>query len=250
MNLLQSIRDAQKPLLAVLIDPGKTKAAEWEKVIQNEYSPDYYFVGGSEAGSEECHACVCFLKEHQSRPVILFPGNEHQICELADGILLLSLISGRNADLLIGQHVRAAERLNQSSLEIIPTAYVLIDNGFGSSVQRVSQTEPIPAEDIRLCVRTALAGQQLGLQLLYLEAGSGAPRPVPAKLIAEVKKYLRIPLIVGGGIDSVEKCKEAIEAGAGLIVIGNALEKNPKMLDDIAPLFENETARKEGNLLL
>jgi putative glycerol-1-phosphate prenyltransferase len=234
MTLLQHIDSAKKPLFAVLIDPGKTRQPHWENLIRQEVLPDIFLVGGSVAGRSETQHCVNFLKNNQPRPVIIFPGNEQQISPDADAILLLSVISGRNAEMLIGRHVRASEELEASGLEIIPTGYVLVENGAGSSVQAVSQTIPLPRNNVGLAAQTALAGQQLGLSLIYLEAGSGALNPVPAEMIRAVKSRLRIPLIVGGGIDCAEKCKQAIEAGADLIVTGNILERDPAMIHELA----------------
>ena len=178
--------------------------------------------------------CVSTLKKQSNIPVILFPGSPAQVTPLADGILLLSLISGRNADLLIGQHVQAAATLKTSGLQILPTGYVLIDGGAPTTVSYISNTLPIPANKPEIAAVTALAGEQLGLKLIYLEAGSGAENPVPQEMIKAVSKQIDVPLIVGGGIRNGEAAYQACQAGADIIVIGTAFEQQPELLPEIA----------------
>ena len=156
-----------------------------------------------------------------------------QISDKADGILFLSLISGRNPEYLIGKHVEAVSKLKDASLEVIPTGYILIENGKETSVQRVSQTKPISRNDIKTIIDTAKAGELLGLQLIYLEAGSGATHPIEPEIIKEVKQELTIPLIVGGGIRSKAQLQFAYDSGADLVVIGTAFEENESFFNEI-----------------
>jgi putative glycerol-1-phosphate prenyltransferase len=174
------------------------------------------------------------IKDNVSIPVILFPGSSLQIDANADAILFLSLISGRNPDLLIGQHVVAAPILKNNKLEVIPTGYVLINSGKTTSVAYISNTIPIPDDKYSLAACTAMAGEMLGLRLIYLDAGSGAEREINSKMITAVRKAVDVPLVVGGGINTSQKALNALEAGADLIVIGNALEKDPKLLIEIS----------------
>ena len=166
--------------------------------------------------------------------MILFPGNNYQLCEEADALLLLSLISGRNPEYLIGQHVVAAPLIKESGIEAIPTGYLLIDGGKISTTSYITQTVPIPADKPDVAVATALAGEQLGLKLIYLEAGSGAANPVSAEMISAVKKNVSLPLIVGGGIRSGAQAEAACQAGADIIVVGNILEKAPELLMELS----------------
>ena len=223
---------AKKALFAVLVDPGKTYVSQLNKLLKAiEKRPvDFIFIGGSLASAHQLDQCIQILKDYQTAPIVIFPGNEVQIHPQADAILLLSLISGRNPDLLIGKHVNAALQLKKSKLEVIPTGYMLIESGRLTSVAYMSHTLPIPRDKNDIASATALAGELLGMKLIYLEAGSGAEQPVPAEMIKEVKEVLNIPLIVGGGIDNAEKYQEALKAGADLIVVGNALEKKPELL--------------------
>ncbi|MCM4160501.1 geranylgeranylglyceryl/heptaprenylglyceryl phosphate synthase [Antarcticibacterium flavum] len=211
--------------LAVLIDPENFiigDATSFFKALPPGVT--HIFVGGSTAGSAETRDAVEAIKLNSSLPVIIFPGDHTQITSLADGLLFLSLISGRNPEYLIEQQVKAVRRLRESSLEIIPTGYILIDGGKDCTVQRVSHTQPIAREEIDYIVETALAGEYSGKKLIYLEAGSGAKIPVSAQIIAAVRKALSIPLIVGGGIRNREQLEEAYNAGADLVVIGTAFE--------------------------
>ena len=176
---------------------------------------------------------ITVLKEYCSAPVILFPGNQFMIPKNADGLLLLSLISGRNAELLIGKHVLAAPFLKTCDFGILPTGYMLIENGHGTAVSYMSNTTPIPAEqdDIALC--TAIAGELLGLQLIYMDAGSGAENPVSLRMIKKVRQNISIPLIIGGGIRNAKQAKDIAEAGADVVVVGNAIEKNPSLVTEL-----------------
>ncbi|MCL6220506.1 geranylgeranylglyceryl/heptaprenylglyceryl phosphate synthase [Zunongwangia pacifica] len=227
-KLLDAIIQASKidkKLLAVLIDPEKFSAEKYAYFIENlTESVTHIFVGGSTATAKESEVCVGFIKAKTNLPVILFPGDKEQVTEKADGILLLSLLSGRNPEYLIEQHIKAVPKLLNSRLEIIPTGYLLLDGGNQSAVARVSKTKPMRQSEITLIKNTALAGQMMGKQLIYLEAGSGALIPVSEEIITEVKKYLNIPLIVGGGIKNSKQLEKAYKAGADLVVIGTAFE--------------------------
>ena len=168
---------------------------------------------------------ISSLKKECEIPIVLFPGNHSQISNKADGILFLSLISGRNPEYLIGQHVNAAPVLAKSKLEVIPTGYMLIENGKATSVEYISQTKPIPRNKTDIALATAMAGEMLGLKMIYLEAGSGAKHPVPVKMIKSLAATLKIPIIVGGGIRSKKQMQKAFKAGADIVVVGTAIEK-------------------------
>jgi putative glycerol-1-phosphate prenyltransferase len=216
-----------KKLFAFLVDPDKHDEASLNKLagMADRETVDFFLVGGSLV-SGSVDETVHTLKSHTDLPVLLFPGNVLQISPHADGILLLSLISGRNPEFLIGNHVIAAPVLKKTRLEIIPTGYILIENGRTTSVEYVSNTKPIPADKIELTVATAMAGEMLGHKLLYLEAGSGALEPVNSSMIREVKNNTEIPLIVGGGIHTAAQISQIYEAGADIIVIGSVIEND------------------------
>src|SRR5690606_11344370 len=195
---------------------------------------DFVIVGGSLVSGKNVSRCVSFIKEKAPLvPVVLFPGSAIQVVENADGILFLSLISGRNPEFLIGQQVVAAPYLAQSSLEILPTGYMLVDSGALTSVNYMSQTVPLPNDKPGLAIATALAGTMLGLRHLFLDVGSGAKATVSKELITAVKSHTQCPLIVGGGIDTAEKAKIAWEAGADVVVLGNGAEKKPNLLVEV-----------------
>lgn len=218
-------------LLAVLIDPENfvnEDASNFFKILPGQVT--HIFVGGSTAGALETRETVEAIKEKSSLPVIIFPGDYTQISSMADGLLFLSLISGRNPEYLIEQQVKSIQHLRQTSLEIIPTGYMLIDGGKNCAVQRVSNTLPIAQTQIETIVDTALAGEYSGKKLIYLEAGSGAMFPVSSQIIATVKAALSIPLIVGGGIRSRQQLEAAYSAGADMVVIGTAFEKGDYFL--------------------
>jgi len=214
-------------LLAVLIDPEKFQAenvkAFFEKIPA---STTHLFVGGSTTTQIQTETVVLALKKNTTLPVILFPGDEEQISLRANGILFLSLLSGENPEYLIRQQIKAASKLRNSSMEIFPTGYLLIDGGTISAVERVSQTLPIPQDEIEKIVNTALAGQYSGKKLIYLEAGSGAKKRVSNEIISEVSRTIDIPLIVGGGIQSAGELNEVYQSGATLAVVGTAFELN------------------------
>ncbi len=239
-QLLQQFNNRKKQL-AVLIDPDKVNEEHLKKLCEyaSAYQVDYFFVGGSILTHGSISETIAWLKKFTSLPVILFPGNASQVNPQADAILYLSLISGRNADLLIGQHVLSALSVKLSGLEVIPTGYILIDSGNVTTVQYVSNTKPIPHDHSELAVSTAVAGQLLGMQVIYLEAGSGARRTVSGQMIEMVKKNTNLPLIVGGGIRTGEKAIEIYNSGADIIVVGNAIESNPELMFEIAKAKSN-----------
>lgn len=226
-----------KKSIAVLVDPDKAEdSTRLQQLIHlaSENCIDFFFVGGSLVTTTNLSNVINQIKENVNIPVILFPGSSLQIDPGADGILFLSLISGRNPDLLIGQHVIAAPILKNNNMEVMPTGYILINSGKTTSVAYISNTTPIPDDKYSLAACTAMAGEMLGLQMIYIDAGSGAEKEISAKMISSVRKAIGVPLIVGGGINTVQKALTALEAGADMIVIGNALEKDPDLLIDIA----------------
>lgn len=237
LESLKSRRSQGKKSIAVLIDPDKiSDPAQLDPLLRlaTENCVDFFFVGGSLVTTSNLSQVVATIKENVSIPVVLFPGSAQQIDPQADGILFLSLISGRNPDFLIGQHVLAAPILKNARIEVMPTGYMLINSGKITSVAYVSNTTPIPEDKYSLAACTAMAGEMLGLKIIYLDAGSGAEREVNKKMITAVRKSVDVPLIVGGGINTPQKAVNALEAGADLIVIGNALEKSPELLTEIA----------------
>src|SRR5690606_11718701 len=226
-----------KKAVALLIDPDAiTEEHDFNDLIATAISAqvDFFFVGGSLAGHEQCRYCITAIKSQTSHiPVIIFPGSAIQVVENADGILFLSLISGRNPEFLIGQQDVAAPYLAQSSLEILPTGYMLVDSGALTSVNYMSQTVPLPNDKPGSAIATALAGTMLAFRQLFLDVGSGAKATVSKELITAVKSHTQCPLIVGGGIDTAEKAKIAWEAGADVVVLGNGAEKKPNLLVEV-----------------
>lgn len=228
-------------LLAILIDPDKCNQEQLAK-LSNDAQQGWihlFLIGGSLLFKNQVKEIVDYLKQHCNIPVIIFPGNPSQIYDGADGLLLLSLISGRNADLLIGRHVEAAPSIKQSGLEVLPTGYILIDGGKATSVSYMSNTTPIPSDKSDIAVATAIAGELLGLKAIYLEAGSGAKNPVSTEIIQRVSKAVDIPIIVGGGIRSVEQVEKAFDSGAQIVVIGTAVENNSDLISMIGASMRN-----------
>ena len=230
-NILISKKQGEK-LFAILIDPDKQKNSDLLLIIKNanKSKVNYFFVGGSLLINDNLNDCIKTIKENSKIPVILFPGNTMQINPKADGILFLSLISGRNPDLLIGKQVISAPILKQTELEIISTGYMLIDSGKATTASYMSNTVPIPREKNAIATSTAIAGQYLGMKLIYMDGGSGAEQPITKNMIKEVSNCIDIPLIIGGGICNAKKAIENCEAGADLIVVGNAIEKDPSLI--------------------
>ncbi len=225
----------QEKKWAVLLDPDKIPVSKLEPIITLalETGVDYFFIGGSLLVNNQLDALLSQIREQSDIPTVLFPGSSFQLSYRADALLFLSLISGRNPELLIGQHVLAAPFLKISPLEIISTGYMLIDGGIQTSVQYMSNTYPIPAHKNDIAVCTAIAGEMLGLKMLYLEAGSGAQNPVPAEMITAVSQSVSIPIITGGGIRTPEQALLSLQSGADVLVIGNAVEKDPRILHEI-----------------
>jgi len=234
-DILKSIA-ARKKLLAILIDPDKLNIGEVARTMKtvNASIVTHIFVGGSDVEESMTETLVKEIKKHTKLPVVLFPGDVSQITNHADALLFLSLISGRNSDYLIGKHVKAVSKLKNSNLEVIPTGYILIENGKETSVQRVTGTKPLKRKNVQHIVDTAKAGELLGMRLLYLEAGSGATHPITPEIIAVVRQEANIPLIIGGGIKSQQQLDEAYHAGADLVVIGTAFEENQQFFDELA----------------
>ncbi len=223
-NIIQSGKEGAK-LLAILIDPEKFELEDAASFLRNlPAATTHVFVGGSTVLEGTTEALIKELKLYTAKPILLFPGDVSQITEAADGLLFLSLLSGRNPEYLIEQQIKAVSKLQGSRLEIISTGYILIDGEKESAVAQVTQTNPISQNDIQLIVDTAKAGELMGAKLMYLEAGSGAKKPVSAEIISAVKKELNIPLIVGGGIKTIEQINNAYQAGATMIVMGTAFE--------------------------
>jgi len=221
--------------LAVLLDPDKTTLQKIPELIAliNKANVNFIFIGGSLLQVNYFEEFVKTVKKISKIPVLLFPGNALQISDAADGVLFLSLISGRNPEFLIGNHVIAAPILKNTNLEIIPTSYLLIENGCMTSVEYMSNTKPIPKNKTDLAIATALAGEMLGHQLIYLEAGSGAKSSVPIAMIKNVSLNCKSPIIVGGGIKSKEQLNEVFKNGADIAVISSSFENNPFIINDI-----------------
>jgi putative glycerol-1-phosphate prenyltransferase len=229
--ILQRAKNGQKSI-AVLIDPDKQTEDELIDLVQlNEKLPfDYYFIGGSLLYTSRFENTVKVIKEHSKKPCIIFPGSFEQVSNHADALLLLSLISGRNPEYLIGNHVLAAPKLKKSNIEVISTGYLLIESGKLTTATYISHTLPIPSNKPEIAATTAYAGYLIGMKIMYLDGGSGAEFPVPQSIIKAVKNEVPTPLIVGGGIKTVNDIKNTFNAGADIVVIGTALEKNPDLL--------------------
>lgn len=225
-----------KKSFAVLIDPDKIEKDSLNKLIALGHAAnvDYWLVGGSLVVSTHLDEIVLQLKTHSKIPVVLFPGSPSQVSRHADALLYLSLISGRNAELLIGQHVLSAPFIKQSGLEVLSTGYMVIDGGAPTTVSYISNATPIPSNKNEIAFCTALAGEMLGMKLIYMDAGSGAQRPIETAMIKAVADQINVPLIVGGGITTPEKAAANCKAGADLIVVGNAIEKDPSLIQGIS----------------
>ena len=222
-------------LLAILLDPDKLSINEIEKITSkiNPKNVDFIFVGGSTVSEGITSSIVKKIKLFTQIPIVLFPGDFGQITDNADALLFLSLLSGRNPEYLIGQQIKAVKKLKNTSLEVISTGYILIDGGIKTSVQKVSETSPISQSNMEDIMITAMAGELMGKQLIYLEAGSGAKKVVSKEIIKMVSENLSIPLIVGGGIKSKKQLENAYKNGADLVVIGTAFEENNNILTSI-----------------
>ncbi len=235
-NSLCERKTSGKKSFAVLIDPDKVDDKKMHHLVELAVSAgiDYFLVGGSLVISSYLDECVKIIKANCTIPVILFPGSPSQVSKYADSLLYLSLISGRNADLLIGQHVVSAPFIRQSGLEIMSTGYMVIDGGAPTTVSYISNATPLPADKNEIAMCTAMAGEMLGMKLIYMDAGSGAKRPVSESMIEKVSNCISVPLIVGGGISDPEKAYLNCKAGADVIVVGNAIEKDESLIMEMA----------------
>lgn len=244
MTICQSIIEKSaggRKQLAVLVDPDKTTLRQVESLarVAQEAMVDYMLVGGSLLVNNDLDNCIKTIKANCSIPVILFPGNTLQMSWKADAILFLSLISGRNAEMLIGRHVISAPYLKISPLEVISCGYMLIESGKQTAVQYMSNTTPIPSDKNDIAVCTAMAGEMLGLKLIYLEAGSGATHHVPVEMITQVKENISVPLIVGGGLRTPADVAGVAMAGADIVVVGNSVENNPQLAGEMTAALAN-----------
>jgi len=234
MNVLSYFKTVKKGI-AVLIDPDKFNDHKSLSLFLDKIQlaqPHMVFIGGSSVSKVDFTRCVELANQKLDMPVVLFPGASHHISKQADALLFLSLVSGRNPDFLIGHHVEAIEDLEQINLEVIPTSYLLINGGKMTSVEYVSRTVPIPQEEVSIARKTAMAGKYLGHQLIYADAGSGAINPINGKMISALAS-VGSPLIIGGGIRSIEAIEQAHQHGANIVVIGNKLEENIDFLLDL-----------------
>ena len=240
-NIYQSILTNSKngkKLFGVLIDPDKQNTIELLKTIEvcNNSAVDYFFVGGSIITKGSFKKTVQVINSNTSKPIIIFPGSPDQIAKEATAILFLSLISGRNPEYLIGSQVIAAPLIKKTNLEVIPTAYLLVDCGTTTTAIYVSDTNPIPYDKSEIAATTALAGEYLGLKLTYIDGGSGAKRCISSAMIAATKKNITGPLIIGGGIKTPQAAQEIYQAGADVIIVGNGAEQNRNLILEIAEI--------------
>ncbi|MBL7697613.1 MAG: geranylgeranylglyceryl/heptaprenylglyceryl phosphate synthase [Chitinophagaceae bacterium] len=235
-NSLLTRKANEQKSFAILVDPDKASLSAIDKLctLAVNARADYFFVGGSLVISNRLDEVILRIRKNCNIPVLLFPGSPSQISRHGDALLYLSLISGRNADLLIGQHVISAPFVKQSGLEIISAGYMVIDGGLPTTVSYISNALPIPSDKSEIAMCTAMAGEMLGMKLIYMDAGSGAKRPVHESLITAVAGNISVPLVVGGGITTPEKAYHNCRAGADVIVIGNAFEKDPELITDMA----------------
>lgn len=239
LNLYQrllTLRAQQQKAFAVLIDPDNVSLPDIVELASlcNDAKVDFVLLGGSLMLSQHLDECIKVFKKHSRIPVMLFPGSPEQLSPYADALLYLSLISGRNAELLIGAHVVSAPKVKASGLEVISTGYMVIDGGVPTTVSYMSHSAPIPHNKDGIALCTALAGEMLGMKVIYMDAGSGAKQPISESMIQTVNEQLNVPLIVGGGITDAETAYRRCRAGADLIVVGNAIEKNPGLIREMA----------------
>lgn len=234
-NIVQA-KSAGKKLFSLLIDPDKVDVSDCIRLATAAATSkvDYIFIGGSLISESSLHQVISVVKEHTEIPVVIFPGSNLHIDPHADGILLLSVISGRNPEFLIGQHVVAAPVLRSSELEVISTGYMLIDSGRPTTVSYISNTNPIPSNKPAIAACTAMAGEMIGMKLIYLDGGSGADQPVPGPVINKVHNAVNTPLIVGGGIRTPMAAENAWLSGADMVIVGNGIEDNFQLLENIA----------------
>lgn len=234
-SLLQAKKQHQKRF-AVLLDPDKVEVSGLDVIIANAKMAkvDYFFVGGSLVVKHTSAAILRYLKENCNIPTIIFPGSTMQVNDEADAIFFLSLISGRNPELLIGQQVMSAPILRQMDIEVLPTGYMLIDGGKPTTVSYISGTNPIPHNKPQIATCTAIAGEMLGLKVIYMDSGSGAERAISTKMISAVSSQIEIPMIIGGGINTPQQAFDICQAGADVVVVGTAIEHNPDLIAEMA----------------
>ena len=230
---------------AVLIDPDKVDNDSLEQLIVLSVTAkvDYFLVGGSLVISNYLDECLQLIKRNCSIPTVLFPGSPSQVSKYADALLYLSLISGRNPELLIGQHVVSAPFVKKSGLEIMSTGYMVVDGGAPTTVSYISNASPLPSDKNEIAVCTAMAGEMLGMSLIYMDAGSGAQRPITESMIEKVALAIEVPLIIGGGITDPEKAYLNCKAGADVIVVGNAIEKDASLIIEMASAVHSVAVR-------
>jgi phosphoglycerol geranylgeranyltransferase len=236
LGQLEQARQQNKRLFSLLIDPDKIGSNELERLVRtaDQASVDMLFIGGSLLVRNTLFDCVQIIKANCNIPVILFPGDNMQVVPNADGILLLSVISGRNAEMLIGKHVVAAPNLKNSGLEIIPTGYMLVDSGRPTTASYMSNTVPLPHDKDDIAACTAMAGEMLGLRTIFMDGGSGALNSVSESMVKRVAEHVSVPIIVGGGLKTPEMAKARFDAGATVVVVGNAIEKDGSLLSEMA----------------
>lgn len=242
MQIYKSLIERNRKKIALLIDPDKCNQVSLEKRIHlaEKHGVSYIFVGGSLLNYYLMDDCIRKIKQQCKLPIIIFPANGMHISPEADAILFMSLISGRNADLLVGNHVHSAPIIRKFGLEAIPTGYMIMESGHITTAQYISNSMPLPRHRPEVSVSTAIAGEMLGLKALYIDAGSGAEYPVPTEIIRAVYQNTSIPLIIGGGLRTPESIQDAFVAGADLVVIGNIVEENPDFLSKIDYLLNQE----------
>lgn len=222
------ITSKNQKLLAILLDPEKLALDSLVPLVEkiNASPATHILVGGSSFEGNHLDEIIQTIKKNTNLPILLFPGNPSQISAEAHGILFLTLLSGRNPDYLIEHQVNAVPYLKKTNLEIISTGYILIESGNETSVQKISQTQPLKRDNAEYILQTAQAGELIGNKLIYLEAGSGAKWSVPKEVIELVTQNINIPVLVGGGIRSKEAIENAYKAGATMVVIGTAFEND------------------------
>ena len=241
-NKIFQLFSSKKGQIAILIDPEKTsKEEELIELVKKSHiaGASYFFVGGSTVTRDQFKRVINSLKKHSQLPIIIFPGSNHQISNKADGILYLSLLSGRNPEYLIGQHIESASEVLELGIEVLPTSYILVDGGRKSSVAYVSQTTPIPLHQHGIAVKTAIAGHLQGKKVTYFDAGSGAIDSLPPEIIESLNKKIETISIVGGGIKTIKQIENLEAAGTNVIVIGNKIEENIDFLLDIKSYIDN-----------
>jgi putative glycerol-1-phosphate prenyltransferase len=236
-----SRKNEGKKSFAVLVDPDKMTDSSLDQLIEMSIASevDYLFVGGSLVVTDALDFCVETIKKKCEIPVVLFPGSPSQLTRKADALLYLSLISGRNPELLIGQHVISAPFVRQSGLEVMSTGYMVVDGGAPTTVSYISNASPLPSNKNEIAMCTSMAGEMLGMKLIYMDAGSGAQKPISTSMIQQVSSCIEVPLIVGGGITTPEKAKQNCDAGADIIVVGNAIEKDINLIKEISAAIRN-----------